>query len=136
MWRSRSGAFSGNPYTWGNSRELDRTIEDIIEVFRSGDSRLAGYLIPRRGQVSILMDDRYLYSLDAESFLDLYLDGVTNNRTTTYWVENAWENGNEAKVVARHEYLDPWGRTQRTYHTYYLERERGEFVIRAFGVSR
>jgi len=132
-WRS---GFNGTPYFWGNSRELDRTIEDVIEIFRTGDSRLAGAMVPRRGQVAILLDDRYLYSMQADGFLDLFLDGVMNNRTTSYWVENVWENRNEAKLVARHEYLDPWGRLQRTYHTYYLELERGQFVIRAFGVSR
>ena len=110
-------------------------IADLRDAFEDGDPRLLSRLVARRGQVAILRDGRYDYSVSVDDFDDLIRDLVTNSRTRSYQVEDTRAYRNQVRVVARHDYVDPWGERQTMYHHILLEPERGSYVIREFGTS-
>ena len=124
---------------WGRNdrNDLDDALEDLTEAFERADRRTAGRLIPRGGHVNIYNDGRYGYSLSADDFYDLFMDGLHNNDTRRYEIVNVElsQRGDSARVAARHEIVDPWGNRQTIWHQIYLERERRDFVIREFGTS-
>lgn len=135
QWQRNSNNFDRS---WNRDRsELDYTLDDLVDAFERADRRAAGRLVPRSGNVNIYTDGRYGYSLNADDFYDLFMDGLFNNDTRRYEILNVEMNnrGDAARVYARHESVDPWGNRQTVYHNYYLERERRDFVIREFGTS-
>jgi hypothetical protein len=135
----------GTPYRWrpvdqwdrnGRYEDLDYSIEDIVDAFQDGSRRAIERLVPTRGTVNIYTEGNYSYSLNADDFYDLYNDGIQNVNTVRYQIIDVQRNrdGN-ARVLARHEFIDPWGTRQTVWHTYYLERDRRDYVIREFGTS-
>lgn len=126
----------GDPYRWGNSRDVDIAVRDIVELFRTGNETLAEDLTPTRGRVEIYFDNQYAYSIGAEDFFEMFYDGVVSSRTRGYQIQTIWIGDRVARVLARHDMIDPWGRNQWAFHEYTLVRERGGYVIRGFGVSR
>ena len=138
---SRSNDYSyGNGYRngYGNgnrSSDLDYALEDLVSTFERPDRRAMDRLIPSRGSVSIALEGQFAYSMDVEDFYDMFLDASQSSRTRNYEILDVRTNRDEATVMARHDYIDPWGRSQRVYHYLRLVRERGEYVIREFGTS-
>lgn len=137
-------SWNGNPYRWnrpsndrwGDYSDLDYTIDDIVSAFQDDNQRAINRLVPRNGNVAIYMDGRYDYSLNSDDFYDLYQDGIENVRTQHYEViDSRFDGNNHARVVARQDFTDPWGKQTTIYHIYFLERERNKFVIREFGTS-
>lgn len=124
-------------YGWGNNRrgDLDYAIDDIITAFEDQDRRALGRLIARNGRVDIYLDGRYDYSIQSENFYDLMLDGIYNTRTRRYDIVDVRTYRDEAEVVARHDYVDPWGRYATLYHWFRLEEDRRGFVITKFGTQ-
>jgi len=122
---------------WDNNRnEVDYAVADIEDAFQRGDRRAVNRLVPRRGNVNIYTDGRYSYSLNADDFYDLYLDGIENARTRRYEILDVQTSRNGGiRVYARHEYTDPWDRRETVWHQYYMERDRNSYVIREFGTS-
>ncbi len=110
-------------------------VADLRDAFEDGDPRLLSRLMARRGQVAILRDGRYDYSVNVADFDDLVRDLVSNSRTRSYRVEETRSYDGSIRVVARHDYQDPWGERQTMYHHILLEPERGGYVIREFGTS-
>jgi hypothetical protein len=128
-----SGRYAGRP----DYNDVDAAVEDIIRAFRSNSLRSLDRLVPSRGNVNIYLDNRYAYSLSPNDFYDLMLDGIENSRTRAYRIVDVrWSGSRFVRVSAEHEYLDAWGSLNRTYHTYLLEQERGDYVIREFGSSQ
>jgi len=136
--------FSGNRYRWNpptqNSwnrdySELDYVIQDIVLAFEEGDRRAVGRLVPRYGQVGIIIDGRYDYGMRSDDFYDTFLDAVDNTRTRDYQILDVQYRRDSAAVWARHEYEDPWGRRVSVYHYFKLETEGRNWVIREFGTS-
>jgi hypothetical protein len=136
----------GSPYQWNRGNNWDRSwsrndvdfaLEDLQDAFERTDRRAATRLIPRNGRVNIYTDGRYSYSLNADDFYDLFMDGLYNADTRRYEIVDVrmGNRGDTARVTARHESLDPWGNTQVVFHDYFLERDRRDFVIREFGTS-
>lgn len=137
-WSRNSYGNNGNGYGYGygnRSSDLDYALEDLVSTFERPDRRALDRLVPRRGNVSIALEGRFAYSMDAEDFYDMFLDASQSSRTTRYDILDVRTNRDEATIMARHDYLDPWGRTERVYHYLRLIRERGEYVIREFGTS-
>ncbi len=137
--------WEGTDYRWNRPNpadrydryeDLDYAIEDIVDSFQRGDRRAASKLIPRDGKVNIYMDGTYRYSLSPDDFYDLFMDGIDNTRTSRYDIVSVRSNGRDAaRVVGRHEYEDPWGKRSAIEHTFLLERERRDIVIREFGIT-
>lgn len=131
------------PYRWnvpgGNYTrdisDLDYAIDDLTLAFEDGSRKAINRLVPQNGRVEIWKDGRYSYSLGAADFYDMFTDAVRNAKTSRYEIVSVRENGREATVVARHSYVDPWNVRTDVYHTYYLEREGSEYVIRGFETS-
>lgn len=135
----------GIDYTWGgrgdwdrrDDRDLDYALQDLQDAFERQDRRSANRLIPRSGRVNIYTDNRYSYSLNADDFYDLFMDGLFNAQTRRYEITRVQlsQRGDSARVTARHETTDPWGNPQVVYHTFFLDRDGRDFVIREFGTS-
>jgi hypothetical protein len=121
---------------WGQYSDLDHAVGDIVTAFERNDRRAAGRLIPRGGTVNIYMSGRYEYSLRPDDFYDLFMDAIDNTRTLRYRVTNVQTGRDSARVTARHDYQDPWGRNATVWHHYFLEMERNNIVIREFGTSQ
>jgi len=121
---------------WTRYNDIDYTLDDLVVAFERGENRAINRLIPRNGQVHVYMDGRYNYSLGPDDFYDLFNDGIQSTRTRDYQILDVQtSNRDVARVYARHEYDDPWGRRTTVFHSFTLERERNDYVIREFGVS-
>ncbi len=114
---------------------LDDTLDDIQDAFERNNTRYADRVVPATGQVAIFNDGKYDYSLGAEDFQDMFLDGVEQSKTVRYEIIESKVRGDEVRLRARHEYEDSWGAKQVVFHAYTLRRENGRFVIREFGTD-
>lgn len=124
---------------YNNDRRSDRaardSVDDLRDGFLRGEPRYLSRLIGRDGQVAILRDGRYDYSVSVAEFDDLLRDLATNSRTQSYVIEDSRVFNDQVRLVARHTYIDPWGQTQTMFHHILLQPDRGEYVIREFGTS-
>jgi hypothetical protein len=122
--------------TGRDESDLDYALDDLRTAFLRNDRRAIGRLVPRDGRVGIYVDEKYSYSMSADDFYDLMLDNVTTTKTDAYDIVDVrtWHD-DEARVVARHEFTDTWGRRQVVYHTYRLVAQRGGYFIVDFGTS-
>ncbi len=125
---------------WQDYREqrddrLDNALGDIRDAFERNSSRDGERLLPQTGQVAIFNDGKYDYSLGADDFQDMFLDGIEQSKTVRYEITETRVRGDEVHLKARHEYTDSWGESQVVAHTYTLRRENGRFVIREFGTD-
>ncbi len=138
-WASRPSSYqydSYDRYDYRRDRDLDYALDDLVAAFEQRDSDAVDRLAPRRGRVNIYMDSRYNYSLESADFYNMYKDSVDSTRTRRYEILSIrWNGRNAARVRARHIYEDPWGRESSVVHTYYLEKDRRDYVIREFGTS-
>jgi len=115
---------------------LDRTVDTLVVAFQDDDHKAIDSLIPKSGKVNIMADGKYSYSLNAGDFYNTYIDGIESTKTVRYEIVDVKTNADgTAKVVAKHVYNDPWGKETHVYHTYFLAREDGKYVIREFGTS-
>ena len=115
---------------------VSNALDDIRDAFERGSSRYGDRVAPQTGQVAIFNDGKYDYSLGAEDFQDMFLDGIEQSKTIRYEIIESKVRGDEVKVRARHEYTDSWGANQVVFHSYTLRRERdGKYVIREFGTD-
>lgn len=137
-----SANWSGNDYNWspdsqgGGNPVLDDSVRDIVEAFQHDDHMAINRLVPHDGNVQIFTDGKYSYSLKSNDFYDTYVDGIEGTKTTQYEILDVRANGDgTARVVAKHEYTDPWGKRAFVYHRYFLKREGDTYVIREFGTS-
>jgi len=140
-----STGWVGRPYAYtpvpvnpnaNKATDLDFAVQDIVAAFQDDDRRALGDLVPKDGKVNIFTEGNYSYSLGADEFYDLYKDGIENVHTQHYSIEKVEtsEKG-DVRVLARHDYTDPWDQEQTVYHTYYLVHEGQNYVIREFGTS-
>jgi hypothetical protein len=122
---------------WNNRRdpEVDDAIADIRNMFERYDRRALDRLVPRDGQVAILRDGRYDYSLNAPDFYDLLNDLASNAETRRYRIDEVRTARDSMRLIATHEFTDPWGNRQRVFHHFFLQFERGGMVIREFSSS-
>ena len=132
------------PYVWSrpiwvsdryHSGELDWALDDLVSIFERRDRRALDRLVPRYGRVGIWIDEDYAYSLGPDDFYDMLLDNAFGTRTRRYDILDVRRWRDQVRVLARHDYEDPWGRSDTVYHTYRLERQDGRYVIVDFGTS-
>ena len=115
------------------SRELDDATIGLRDAFERNRESDVQSLLPQTGQVAIFNDGKYDYSLGADDFQNMFLDGIRQSKTTRYEIVDTRVRGDEVRLRARHEYTDSFGDEQTVYHTYTLRREGGRYVIREFG---
>ncbi|HCD99525.1 MAG TPA: hypothetical protein DER07_00615 [Armatimonadetes bacterium] len=132
------------PYVWSrpiwvsdryHGGELDWALDDLVSIFERRDRRALDRLVPRYGRVGIWIDEDYAYSLGPDDFYDMLLDNAFGTRTRRYDIVDVRRWRDQVRVLARHDYEDPWGRSDTVYHTYRLERQDGRYVIVDFGTS-
>lgn len=137
-WNNNNGGWNNGGGNWDNRdrwNSLDDTLDDLQAGFLDGDRRAIGRLIPRRGSVNIFIEGRYGYSLNTEDFYDLVMDNIQTTRTNRYEIERVWRNNDGARVVARHEFVDPSGRRQTVWHSWVFGLDRRDLVVREFSVA-
>jgi hypothetical protein len=118
------------------SPELDRGVDEIVNAFQQQDYRSLDLLVGRRNHIDIFQDDRYSYSLESDAFYDLMRDNVRTAKTVRYEILNVRKYRDNAYVVARHVFVDPWGKEDFVYHTYKLHISGRDPQIVEFGTSR
>lgn len=126
-----------NTNRWNNRRdaELDYALEDIEMAFQRGDQRSLDRLVPQNGRIAIMRDNRYDYSINSQDFYDMLNDLTGSSQTRRYRIAEVRTQRNSARILASHDFTDPWGNRQTVWHTYYLEFERDGYVVREFGSS-
>lgn len=138
------GPFQGSYYTWRPIRsyssyysynDLDYAIQDLVDAFERQDRRAISRLVPLRSRVDILIDGRYAYSMDSDAFYELMLDNIYQSDTRRYNIVSVRRNRGEVEIVARHDFVDPWGRSDSVYHEYRLRESGRGYEITAFGSS-
>lgn len=123
-------------YSVRNYNDLDYVVEDIVNVFTQGDRRAINRLMPRRGNVGIIIDGVYSYAVRSDDFYDTLLDAAENSRTIDYRILDIQYRNDATSVFARHDYEDPWGQQVSVFHYYRLEPEGRDWVIREFGTRQ
>ncbi|MHB8635409.1 MAG: hypothetical protein ACYC96_02935 [Fimbriimonadaceae bacterium] len=118
-----------------DNRILDGALDDIVAVFSHDDQRALDRLVGETGNVNIYVDGRYSYSLAANDFYDLMRDNAGTTHTVDYQILDVKVNGSEAKVIALHTFKDPWGDTEKVYHTYTLKVGQRGAQITDYGTS-
>lgn len=131
----------GESYDWGrrydrSDQDLQDAIEDIERAWKRRDRRSIERLVPARGRVVIDLDRSYAYTVDADDFYDMLRDAVETTRTLDYRIVDVRYERRSARVVAVHEYQDPWGRVERATHAYILELGRRGYEIAEFAIRR
>lgn len=124
---------------YNNDRQTDRAARDAVDDLRDGfirgEPRYLSRLVGRDGQVAILRDGRYDYSVSVDEFDDLLRDLATNSRTQSYRVIDSRVFNDSIRLVAQHDYIDPWGQGQTMYHHILLQPDNRGYTIREFGTS-
>ncbi|MDI9640914.1 hypothetical protein QPK87_18295 [Kamptonema cortianum] len=123
-------------WSWDSRRnELDQSIDDIYDAFRTGRMRYMSWLIPSRDWVHVDMGRYAQYRLRGDDFYDLMQDLVEGTYTRDYRIRDVREWRDGATVVAEHVYLDSWGRQNVSRHYYGLRPDRRGYVIASFRVD-
>jgi len=136
-WREiRYDDWGRNDWGRGDQYEIDLTVGDIREAFRRGSVRFMSNLISRDGRITTELEDDGRYTMRSDDFYDLMRDLVEGTYTTDYRIEDVRVNRNQLTIVAEHVYQSSWGGTERTYHTYGLERYRNGYEIVFFRTDR
>lgn len=134
-WYGESYAWRAGYYNSPSNAEIDYAVEDIVDTFQNADRRAASRLIPSRSDVAIFSNGQYSYSVSPDDFYDMFLDAALNTRTRSYQILDVRRGRDSVRVTARHEFEDPWGRTESVIHYYELGYEGRNLVITKFGVS-
>jgi hypothetical protein len=120
-----------------NNDVLDSGLGDIVDVFEQRDLGALNRVVPQSGDVDIYVDGVFQYGVSADSFYDLLKDNATSARTVRYdIVDVRFNTSNLARVVAAHDYIDPWGVEQTVYQTYLLSVTHRGVQILEFGTSQ
>lgn len=125
-----------DPYYRGEYSSIDYAVDDLQRAFARKDARFVSYLAPRDGQVAILTDQVYRYSVPGDEFYSTLRDAIENVRTVSYEIVDVRTQGDDVAIEARHETESPWGQNDVVYHLYRMHLEGGSLVIREFGTSR
>ncbi len=134
-WNPRYNSDRYNYGRYNDSYDLDAAIDDIQRAWNDEDFRSLNDLLPRRGDIYVTMEDGYQYSLNADDFYDMMVDNINSTRTRHYSIIGVRTGRDGARVIAEHEFTDPWGRRQILYHRYTLVQERQGYVIAEFSCS-
>lgn len=135
LWNSNSYDRYGNYDRYDSNRDLDYALEDIENIWNDRDFRALSNLLPQRGEIYVTMENGYQYSLNSDDFYDMMVDNISSTRTIRYRVLNVRTGRDGAKVIASHEFEDPWGRRTTVYHRYSLQRERRNYELVEFSTS-
>ena len=129
---SQSNQQSAQP---ADNRILDGALDDIVAVFTKDDQKSLDHVVGETGNVNIYVDGRYSYSLAPNDFYDLIRDNAHTTQTVDYQILDVKVSQDTAKVIALHTFKDPWGDTEKVYHTYTLKLGQRGATITEYGTS-
>jgi hypothetical protein len=133
---SESRRWDRSDASWRERDALDEAVMDLERGFERHDRRSLGAIVPRRGRVLVDLDRNYRYTIDAADFHDLLVDLAETTRTIAYRVVDVRVRPDAARVTARHDFQDPWGRRQSMTHQFTFIRDRLGYVIAEFAINR
>lgn len=116
--------------------EADSAVRDLTRIYTKKDRRALDRLTDGRYNAVIRGDGCEDYSIGSDDLYDLIYDNAWTTRTRKFEVRDVRINRSGVRVVARHEWSDPWRSTREAYHVYVLEDSRNGYRIREFGVYR
>lgn len=135
--RSYTYSYPGQrTYDTGRYTDLDYAIDDIVRAFERGRMSYMEDLLPRDRFVQVAMEDYTEYRMRSDDFYDMMADLVEGTETRRYSIRDVRYERKQAVIYAEHEYRDPWGQTERKYHTIVLSETRSGFEIEYFKVDR
>ncbi|CAN5402045.1 hypothetical protein BH11ARM2_BH11ARM2_37550 [soil metagenome] len=111
-------------------------VADLRDAFEDGDDRIVDHLLPQEGDVAILNEGKYDYSLNPDDFQKMFLDGIEDSKTVRYEILDVKTRGDEVRIRARHTFTDSWDKEDSVVHLITLRRGNGgDYVIREFGTE-
>lgn len=137
--------YDADPYRWSyrdrydeydRNYDLDVAIRDLVQAFERNDADAFNRLLPNEGRVYVNLDGGYGYTVGANDFHDLMLDGALSTRTDAYNILSVRRRGSEAKVIARHDFVDAWDQQNSVYHAIVLRRRDNRYEFKSFEVSQ
>jgi len=116
--------------------DADNAVRDLTRIYTKRDRRALDRLTDGRYNAVIRGDGCEDYSIGSDDLYDLIYDNAWTTKTRKFEVRDVRINRSGVRVVARHEWTDPWRTTREAYHVYVLEDTRNGYRIREFGVYR
>jgi hypothetical protein len=125
-------------YNTGYNRydRIDYSIDNLVSAFERSDMYFVENMVPRSGYVDVALEDENGYRMYSDDFFDMLRDIVEGTDTRSYRVREVRYDRGQYVVYAEHEFRDPWGRSDRKYHTIVLEPDREGYEIKYFRVDR
>jgi len=114
---------------------LAQVTNDLSRAFREGEVDRIEHLLPQKGTVDIYVGGQYRYTLAADDFGKTFRDAIARVATHDYTILDVASGVHGVVLTTRHDFVDPWGRSQAVYHTFRLVKEAKNVVIREFGTS-
>ncbi|HWP30599.1 MAG TPA: hypothetical protein VNK96_02595 [Fimbriimonadales bacterium] len=116
---------------------LDRALSDLVDAFKYSDVRALERLAPPGGRVDIFMEGKYAYTVSTDDYFDMTADLIQSVYTENFQIVRVRKaRSGEYRVIARHDYLDPWNERQTTWLNFTLDFQNGRYVIVEAGSSR
>jgi hypothetical protein len=134
-WR-RPYNYGGYNYGYNRGNQIDYSIDNLVTGFERGDMYFIERMVPRNGFVDVALEDQDGYRMYSDDFFDMLRDIVEGTDTRSYRVREVRYDRGQYVVYAEHEFRDPWGRSDRKYHTIVLEPDREGYEIKYFRVDR
>jgi hypothetical protein len=124
----------GSNYGYASYSSVDRAVSRLVDAFRYSDTRSLDELVPRGSTVDVYLEGDYAYSLSSDDYYDMTADMLQSVYTRSFVIERVQRTKDgDIWVVARHEFIDAWNATQRTWLGFLLERQGDRYVIRQAG---
>lgn len=121
----------GSNFGYASYSSVDRAVSRLVDAFRRSDTRSLDELVPRGTTVDIYLEGDYAYSLSSDDYYDMTADMLQSVYTRNFVVERVQRTDDgDIWVVARHEFVDAWNSTERTWLGFLLERRGDRYVIR------
>lgn len=109
--------------------ELDAALSDIRSAWISGRFDLIEEHVPRSGDIAILLDGRYDYSISTEDYLYMTRDAMAELETISFtWDKVRERSDGRVTGAAQHRFREN-GYTKTVYVGYTLERIGGRYYI-------
>jgi len=116
---------------------LDRALSDLVDAFKYSDVRALERLAPPGGRVDIFMEGKYAYTVSTDDYFDMTADLIQSVYTENFQIVRVRKaRSGEYRVIARHDYLDPWNERQTTWLNFTLDFQSGRYVIVEAGSNR
>jgi hypothetical protein len=115
---------------------LEYAMSDIRKAWTDGRFDLLKNHVRSYDKISVLLDGKYDYSLDANDYLDMTSDAIDQIKTIGFtWLSTREREDGQYTAFGRHDYRDADGLPKSSYVSYTLDPEGGVCYITEVGSS-